>query len=169
MRKRSSLTVAQKTQNIWNFMVGKSSLQKEQLWRSSRRDQTLIWRLGDKVQNLEAPGLSGRDDSTALLWVHTLMCPSPVTLIEKLVNANSYKINFLPAFCSLGEMYFLCVVSNIYSIHVPSGTERWWQMCQKYRDGWTSHLSVWEKWKLKLGKISVIWTTAAIICTPTKS
>ena len=91
MRKRSSLTVAQKTQNIWNFMVGKSSLQKEQLWRSSRRDQTLIWRLGDKVQNLEAPGLSGRDDSTALQWVHTLTCPSPVTVIEKLVNANSFK------------------------------------------------------------------------------
>jgi len=87
-RKRSSLTVAQKTQNIWNFTVGKSSLQKEQLWRLSGRHQTPIWRPGDTVQNLESPGLYGRDDSTALQWVYTLMSPSPVTVIEKLVKVN---------------------------------------------------------------------------------
>ena len=42
-------------------------------------------------------------------------------------------------------MYFLWVVSNIYSIHVPSGTGRNDDdddklMCQKYRDGWNNSL-----------------------------
>ena len=34
------------------------------LRRLSGRFQTLIWRPGEKVQNLESPGLSGRADST---------------------------------------------------------------------------------------------------------
>ena len=32
-------------------------------WRLSTRFQTLTWRLGEMVQNLESPGLSGRVDS----------------------------------------------------------------------------------------------------------
>ena len=32
-------------------------------WRLSMRFQTLTWRLGEMVQNLESPGLSGRVDS----------------------------------------------------------------------------------------------------------
>ena len=37
-------------------------------WRLSRRFQTLIWRLGGTVQNLESPGLSRRVDRTAIRW-----------------------------------------------------------------------------------------------------
>ena len=58
------LMVAQTMQHFSNFMAGKSSLQKQQLWRLSGRYQTLIWRPGDTVQNLESPGLSGRVDNT---------------------------------------------------------------------------------------------------------
>ena len=43
------------------------------LWRLSRRYQTLIWRPGETVQNLESPRLSGRVDSpeslTSGTWV----------------------------------------------------------------------------------------------------
>ena len=42
------------------------STRNSKLWRLSRRLQTLIWRPGDTVQNLESPGLSGRVDSPAL-------------------------------------------------------------------------------------------------------
>ena len=36
------------------------------VWRLSGRFQTLIWRPGDAVQNLESPEFSGRVDNTAL-------------------------------------------------------------------------------------------------------
>ena len=57
--------IVQTMQNIWNFIVGKSSLKEmANFQRLSRRIHTLIWRPGDMVQNLESPGLSGRVDST---------------------------------------------------------------------------------------------------------
>ena len=43
------------------------STRNSKLRRLSRRFQTLIWRLGDMVQNLESPGLSGRVDSPAIV------------------------------------------------------------------------------------------------------
>ena len=65
MRKHSMLTVAQTTQNIWNFMVGKSSLQEIATLSIIREIyRTLIWRPGDMVQTLKSPGLSARVDST---------------------------------------------------------------------------------------------------------
>ena len=39
------------------------SIRNSKLWRLSGRFQTLIWRPGDTVRNLESPGLSGRVDS----------------------------------------------------------------------------------------------------------
>ena len=60
--------IAQTTQNISKFMVGKSSLQLNGKRRlMSGRFHTLIWRPGDTVQNLESPGLSGRVDSTVYM------------------------------------------------------------------------------------------------------
>ena len=47
MRKRSMLTVKWLKQLLKKFIEGKSS-------------HTLIWRLGNTVQNLESPELSGR-------------------------------------------------------------------------------------------------------------
>ena len=41
------------------------STRNSKLLRLSGRFQTLIWRPGDTVQNLESPGLSGRVDSPA--------------------------------------------------------------------------------------------------------
>ena len=41
--------MAQTTQNIWNFMVGKSSVQEIAIL-AIIREQTLIWRPGDTVQ-----------------------------------------------------------------------------------------------------------------------
>ena len=61
------LMVAQTMQHFSNFMAGKASLQKLLLWRLSGRYQTLIWRPGDMVQNLESPGLSRRVDSTGYI------------------------------------------------------------------------------------------------------
>ena len=58
--------ITQTTQNIWNFIVRKSNLQEmENLGDYLGDFQTLIWRPGETVQNLESPGLSGRVDSTA--------------------------------------------------------------------------------------------------------
>ena len=49
--------IAQTTQNISKFMVGKSSLQLNGKHRLiSGRFHTLIWRPGDTVQTLESPG-----------------------------------------------------------------------------------------------------------------
>ena len=61
------LMVAQTMENVSNFMVAKSSLQKYKLLRLSGRYQTLIWRPGYMVQNLESPGLSGRVDSAGYI------------------------------------------------------------------------------------------------------
>ena len=49
-----NIKIVQTTQNVWNFIVGKSSLQEmANLRRLSGRFHTLIWSLGDTVQNLE--------------------------------------------------------------------------------------------------------------------
>ena len=51
------IIIIQTTQNIWNFIVGKLSLQEMANFRRlSGRFHTLIWRPGDTVQNLESPG-----------------------------------------------------------------------------------------------------------------
>ena len=57
--------ITQTTQSIWkNFTVRKlSSTRNGKPWQLSARFQTLTWRLGEMVQNLESPGLSGRVDS----------------------------------------------------------------------------------------------------------
>ena len=55
--------IALATQNIYKFLFGKSSVQLNGKFRwMSRRFHTLIWRLGDTVQNMESPGSSGRID-----------------------------------------------------------------------------------------------------------
>ena len=58
--------IAQTMQNIWNFIVKKSTLQENGtsviIWEIS--DSKFIWKLGDAVQNLESPGFPGRVDST---------------------------------------------------------------------------------------------------------
>ena len=57
--------ITQTMQSIWkNFTVRKlSSTRNGKPWQLSARFQTLTWRLGEMVQNLESPGLSGRVDS----------------------------------------------------------------------------------------------------------
>ena len=62
-------------QNIWNFIVGKLSLQEMVNFDNYPGDFILvIWRPGDTVQNLESPGLSRRVDSTVYIWnVNQLM------------------------------------------------------------------------------------------------
>ena len=47
-----------KRRKIFEISLSESQIYKK--WRLSRRFQTLIWRLGETVQNLESPGLSGR-------------------------------------------------------------------------------------------------------------
>ena len=57
-------------QNIWNSIVGKSSLQEmANVQQLSRRFHTLIWRPGDMVQNLVLPHYLG--ELTALYGVPT--------------------------------------------------------------------------------------------------
>ena len=59
--------IAQTTQNILKFIVGKSSLQLNyKLRRISGRFHSLIWRPGDTVQNLESSGLSRRVGGTGM-------------------------------------------------------------------------------------------------------
>ena len=56
--------IAQTTQNIWNFIDRKSNLQEmANFGNYPGRFQTLIWRPGETVQNLESPGLSRKVDS----------------------------------------------------------------------------------------------------------
>ena len=62
----NSIKITQTTQNIWNFILGKSTPQEVAKFGNYRGGfHTLTWRLGDTVQNLVSPGLSGRVDSTA--------------------------------------------------------------------------------------------------------
>ena len=62
----NSIKIAQTTQNILNFIVGKSTLHDLAKFGDYQGGfHTLTWRLGDTVQNLVSPGLSGRVDSTA--------------------------------------------------------------------------------------------------------
>ena len=51
-------------ENLWSES---RVYKKQQLWQLSGRYQTLNWRPGDRVQNLESPGLAGRVDSTAVV------------------------------------------------------------------------------------------------------
>ena len=52
---------------LYFFCHKVNSTRNGKLWRLSGRFQTLIWRPGKTVQNLESPGLSGRVDSPAKL------------------------------------------------------------------------------------------------------
>ena len=52
---------------LYFFCHKVSSTRNGKLWRLSGWFQTLIWRPGKTVQNLESPGLSGRVDSPAKL------------------------------------------------------------------------------------------------------
>ena len=63
--------IDQLRQNMSNFIVRKSieSTRNGKLRRLSGRFQTLIWRPGEMVQNLESPGLSGRVDSPAITQI----------------------------------------------------------------------------------------------------
>ena len=64
--------IAQTMQNIWNFIVEKSTLQENGTSVIIREisDSKFIWELGDAVQNLESAGFPGRVDSTdtGALW-----------------------------------------------------------------------------------------------------
>ena len=64
--------IAQTMQNIWNFIVEKSTLQENGTSVTIREisDSKFIWKLGDAVQNLESAGFPGRVDSTdtGALW-----------------------------------------------------------------------------------------------------
>ena len=51
------------TQHLRFYCREVESTRNSKLWRLSGRFQTLIWRPGDTVQNLESPVLSGRVDS----------------------------------------------------------------------------------------------------------
>ena len=59
-------------QNIWNFIVEKSTLQENGTSVIIREisDFKFIWKLGDAVQNLESAGFPGRVDSTVMILVH---------------------------------------------------------------------------------------------------
>ena len=52
---------------LYFFCHKVNSTRNGKLWRLSGRFQTLIWRPGKTVQNLESPGLFGRVDSPAKL------------------------------------------------------------------------------------------------------
>ena len=52
---------------LYFFCHKVNSTRNGKLWRLSGRFQTVIWRPGKTVQNLESPGLSGRVDSPAKL------------------------------------------------------------------------------------------------------
>ena len=62
--------IAQTMQNIWNFIVEKSTLQENGTSVIIREisDSKFIWKLGDAVQNLESAGFPG--SMTALILVH---------------------------------------------------------------------------------------------------
>ena len=57
----------QTTQSIWKKLKVHSIRNGKPRWLSVRF-QTLIWRPGETVQNLESPGLSGRVDGPETIW-----------------------------------------------------------------------------------------------------
>ena len=57
-----NIKISQTMQNRWNFNARRRRNGK--LQQLSGRCHTLIWRLGDTVENLESPGLSGKS------WQH---------------------------------------------------------------------------------------------------
>lgn len=76
--------------------------------------------------------------------LHTLMSPSPVTVIEKLVKANSW-INFFPGLLfSWGNVFLVSCVKHIQHScafwHRENDDDDDKLMCQKYRDGWNNSL-----------------------------
>ena len=96
--------IAQTMQNIWNFIVEKSTLQENGTSVIIREisDSKFIWKLGDAVQNLESAGFPGRVDSTdtgaywtSLLWL------------------NSLQINVLVHFLSQVIYIFLLFLGNV--------------------------------------------------------
>lgn len=61
-----------------------------------------------------------------LQWLHTLMSPSPVTVIEKLVKANSW-INFFPGLLfSWGNVFLVSCVKHIQHSCAFWHREKWW-------------------------------------------
>ena len=69
-----TVKLLQTTQKI-KILVSESQVYKK--WQTSAgRFSTLIWRLGDTVQNLESPRFSGRVDSTGYLhyiFIHKIL------------------------------------------------------------------------------------------------
>ena len=98
--------IAQKMQNIWNFIV--ESTRNGKLRRLSGRFQTLIWRPGETVQKLESPRLSGRVDSpenyTETRW-ETFTLRAEVTFSKCELSAKSslcwQPFNFLSCMCEI--------------------------------------------------------------------
>ena len=75
---------------LYFFCHKVNSTRNGKLWRLSRRFQTLIWRPGKTVQNLESPGLSGRVDSPAKLsfWYNYALFFCHVLLLHKYLGKN---------------------------------------------------------------------------------
>ena len=73
-------------QSIWKHFICQKvdSSRNGKPQRLSRRFQTLIWRPGETVKNLEPPGLSGRVDIPA------------VALLQCDQNLFELKFHFLP-------------------------------------------------------------------------
>ena len=70
----------------------------------SGRFQTLIWRQGDTVQNLESPGLSGRVDSPAKAFSKSTKSNIP-GMFSFTVNSITSKIDFTASFMNLHFTY----------------------------------------------------------------
>ena len=70
---------------LYFFCHKVNSTRNGKLWWLSGRFQTLIWRPGKTVQNLESPGLSGRVDSPAKLsfWYNYALFFCHVLLLHK--------------------------------------------------------------------------------------
>ena len=75
---------------LYFFCHKVNSTRNGKLWRLSGRFQTLIWRPGKTVQNLESPGLSGRVDSPAKLsfWYNYALFFCHVLLLHKYLGKN---------------------------------------------------------------------------------
>ena len=79
-----NIKIVQTMQNIWNFIVGKSSLQEIANFPPLfGRFHTLIWRLGDTVKKLESPGLSRRVEST--VWGPNKWSSGPLRPVSNVV------------------------------------------------------------------------------------
>ena len=81
-----------KKRKIFEFLWLESRVyKKQQLWPLSGRYQTLIWRPGDTVQNLESLGLSERVDSTEFRIRSTKRSYSESVMAQKLHTSQIFK------------------------------------------------------------------------------